>query len=415
MAALPWPSPRQWGMAGVLALACLLAIVVWPEKKIDQPTVSDPDMASVVADVGEPAEQNAVAPATGSSPDKDAAGGAVPAEPPPPATADGATDESLGDVPPTVKAPDDSLPTVTATPPNEKPQTPEAQPEQTTSGQVPVVDQLPETKPDVAPVVADAPPLKVDNDSVGEDQDDRVVKADDSKQVATEEQQLSPEVQAIAESVRRQEEQLASDRNEPVKTTPPQKTAIPETGGGSPVEPSRAPDRSPAPAEIKVVNIAATKHKKIVPVPEPEPAAKVETAVVEKSPPVVKIVADVPKVQPVQDGTGDNLYKKRLAAGERWKKRSDNSRYTVQILTINSADAEKKLKEMLAQDGYKEHADKLTIVRKDDSANTIAVFYGDYDTMTNARNARNSIPSSLRKHNPYAISVDGALRKLGAK
>jgi type II secretory pathway predicted ATPase ExeA/septal ring-binding cell division protein DamX len=116
----------------------------------------------------------------------------------------------------------------------------------------------------------------------------------------------------------------------------------------------------------------------------------------------------------VRDDTVDLLYKKRLAAGEQWTSQQKNNRYTVQLMSLNSDNAEEKVKEMLAQDGFKDNADKLTIVKKNNSPNSIVVFYGDYATMTDARNARNTIPSALRKHNPYAISVNGALRKINS-
>ena len=408
----PRPSARQLKIGGALVLACILTtglVMFWPAKKIEPPTVPDGEVASVVADVGEPIEktppggeasggpgaESGVVDSSDGENDRPPASGEILQPREPSVVTQGAVDE---------KSPESSGPSRQVNP--EQPQVADSN-----SGETQV---SPSTQ-------ADLPPVQVDSGSAAQEPSAALVDAKEQDQAAEQETSLSPEVRAIAESVRQQKERLDSSQNEPPKTAPSESLPVrDETTTSAAVKNSQSVDK-PVAAEINVVNIVATKHKKVLPVhvpepePEPEPAAKVITAVAEKTVPATKVITAVPKVQAVQADSGDTLFKKRLAAGERWKKQTENNRYTVQLLSLNSADAEKKLKEMLAQEGYKEHADKLTIVRKSGSTNTVALFYGDYSTMTDARNARNTIPSSLRKHNPYAISVDGALRKLGAR
>jgi len=66
---------------------------------------------------------------------------------------------------------------------------------------------------------------------------------------------------------------------------------------------------------------------------------------------------------------------------------------------------------MLVKDEYFAIKDNLYILRKKTSPPTLFVFYGTYDSMEQARQARNNMPLFLRKHHPYALSISDAMKK----
>ncbi len=133
---------------------------------------------------------------------------------------------------------------------------------------------------------------------------------------------------------------------------------------------------------------------------------------------------EVPKVvkakpAPVKEPTtvkksagGDRLYSHRISAGTPWLLGLKDDRYTVQLMVISNSDDEEKLKKLLAQESFQGQADKVYILRKESAPDVKYVFYGEYPTMTDARNARNTIPKFLRGNKPYAMSVKGAVRKV---
>ncbi|MDP3480662.1 MAG: AAA family ATPase [Desulfoprunum sp.] len=108
----------------------------------------------------------------------------------------------------------------------------------------------------------------------------------------------------------------------------------------------------------------------------------------------------------------DRQFSRRIAAGTPWLLGLKDDRYTVQLMVITDSDDEKKLKKLLDQESFKGQADKIYILRNESSPDVKYVFYGEYPTMTDARNARNTIPEFLRGNKPYAMSVKGAVRKV---
>ncbi len=122
------------------------------------------------------------------------------------------------------------------------------------------------------------------------------------------------------------------------------------------------------------------------------------------------------QVQDVVDAnahfTTDQLYLKRLAEGISWRAGRRNDKYTVQLMVLTSRTAEKNLKMMLERDDYRGEADNFFIFKNNKELQTIFVFYGEYPTISQARQAQNSLPQFLRVHKPYAISIKGAIAKI---
>lgn len=139
---------------------------------------------------------------------------------------------------------------------------------------------------------------------------------------------------------------------------------------------------------------------------QPTPAAQVVTKTEEAKVETKKAPETATKSENV-----DRVYNRRIAAGTAWLLGQKNDRYTIQLMVVTSGDAEKKVKNMLADEKYRGQADKLYILRNEANPDVQYVYYGDYPTMTDARNARNTMPEFLRNHKPYAMSVKGAVRK----
>ena len=111
--------------------------------------------------------------------------------------------------------------------------------------------------------------------------------------------------------------------------------------------------------------------------------------------------------------TVEQLFQKRLNAAASWERGEKNNKYTVQLMVLTAKNAEQNLKKMLAQSNYRQEAGNFYIFKKNGSTEVVLVFYGEYPTMELARVAQNSLPQFLREHQPYAISVKGALAKVG--
>jgi septal ring-binding cell division protein DamX len=128
---------------------------------------------------------------------------------------------------------------------------------------------------------------------------------------------------------------------------------------------------------------------------------------------VVQPRKEVQKVTAVNKNfTVDQLYSRRIAAGREWRYGVKDNMYTIQLMSLTSKNAEHNLKLMLAQKNYRSQASNFFIFKKNSHPAAIFVYYGEYPTITEARRALKSIPSFLRMHKPYAISVKGAVAKI---
>jgi type II secretory pathway predicted ATPase ExeA len=111
--------------------------------------------------------------------------------------------------------------------------------------------------------------------------------------------------------------------------------------------------------------------------------------------------------------TPDQLYQKRLNAGAGWASGQKNDKFTVQLMVLTAKDAEPNLKKMLAQPNYRQEAGNFFIFKKNGPPVVLFVFYGEYPTMEMAKLAQNSLPQFLHAQQSYAISIKGAMAKVG--
>lgn len=109
---------------------------------------------------------------------------------------------------------------------------------------------------------------------------------------------------------------------------------------------------------------------------------------------------------------GDKLFRERLAASASWLTGIHKEKFTIQLMLLVSEQAQASVAATLAQEEYAPIVDRLYILRKKTTPPTIFVFYGLYDSLEAAREARNNMPVFLRKHHPYPLAVAEALKKL---
>jgi septal ring-binding cell division protein DamX len=120
-----------------------------------------------------------------------------------------------------------------------------------------------------------------------------------------------------------------------------------------------------------------------------------------------------PKKQKIEKAPrdADALFNERLKASSGWLAWAYRDGYTVQLMVLASEDAEENLKKILVDDRYYAIKDQLYILRKI-SPHTIFVFYGNYSSMAEARQARNGLPPFLHDIQPYVLSIQDALKKV---
>ncbi len=108
----------------------------------------------------------------------------------------------------------------------------------------------------------------------------------------------------------------------------------------------------------------------------------------------------------------DKLYNERLLAGRAWESDGKQDMYTVQIMALTSQAAEQNFKKMLAQVNYRQEAGNFYIFKKSSNSGNLFVFYGEYPSIDIARLVTISLPKFLRDHNPYPLSIKGAVAKV---
>jgi type II secretory pathway predicted ATPase ExeA len=109
---------------------------------------------------------------------------------------------------------------------------------------------------------------------------------------------------------------------------------------------------------------------------------------------------------------GEAIFRERLGASANWLAGMYKGGYTIQLMMLSSPKAASSLAGTLVSDDYYPVRDQLYILRKRTNPPMLFVFYGVYDSLDAAREARNGMPVFLRKHQPYPLSISEAMRKI---
>lgn len=115
---------------------------------------------------------------------------------------------------------------------------------------------------------------------------------------------------------------------------------------------------------------------------------------------------------PYEQRDGEAIFRERLGASAGWLAGMYRGGYTIQLMMLSSPTAQSSLVGTLISDEYYPLRDQLYILRKQTNPPTLFVFYGVYDRLDAAREARNSMPVFLRKHQPYPLTISEAMRKI---
>ncbi len=188
------------------------------------------------------------------------------------------------------------------------------------------------------------------------------------------------------------------------------------------VVPKVTPVSPPVPAEAKTVATPPVAPPlptttAVKPAPEtvrtpPEPPTlladkrpiKKETIPHLTSEPVVKKnSSNVPEAEP--------LTQKGLAVGEQWRKGKKNELYTLQVMVLAAEKADEKLKTLLQSEKERKGGAGFVLLKKTTSPATITLFYGEFSSLAEAKDAQSSLPPSLQKYNPYPVSIKKAVGK----
>jgi MSHA biogenesis protein MshM len=175
----------------------------------------------------------------------------------------------------------------------------------------------------------------------------------------------------------------------------------------------------PAPAAFNTESVV---EEVVPPVPDeasaPIRAAEAEapvseppvTTALDETVPVLQAEAVRPTTQEeVLDG--DQLFRERQRASASWLAGAYRGGYTIQLMMLVSEQAQASVTRLLVDDDYRQILDHLYILSRKTTPPTLFVFYGIYESMDEAREARNSMPVFLRKHHPYPLSIAEALKK----
>jgi MSHA biogenesis protein MshM len=104
-----------------------------------------------------------------------------------------------------------------------------------------------------------------------------------------------------------------------------------------------------------------------------------------------------------------------VIAGDRWLAGKEMTSFSIQLMALQSEQAEENLKRILAESEYQKVLSKLVMLKRPSDPPVVLLFYGIYPNMAAARNARNNMPIFLRDRHPYPVSVRGAVEKARAE
>nr|WP_275889142.1 AAA family ATPase [Desulfobulbus rhabdoformis] len=109
---------------------------------------------------------------------------------------------------------------------------------------------------------------------------------------------------------------------------------------------------------------------------------------------------------------GKALLQDRTAASARWLSGELQEKYTIQLMMLSSSSAEYSLASTLASDDYAPVLDLVYVLSNQETPPSIFVYYGVYDTLDAAREARNTMPLFLQQQGPYPLAIADAVEKV---
>ena len=179
----------------------------------------------------------------------------------------------------------------------------------------------------------------------------------------------------------------------------------------SPAEPEAAQGQ-PAPStpqEVQPPAMVENQDEPTTTVREPERVASIDET-------LENYQAPIPARPNRQVETKDSgaYYAQRLAAGSRWLVGGSRNKYTVQLMVLDSKDAQQNVRYMLSDEDYRPIIEKLYILRKSLQPQTVMLYWGEFDSPAEARQAKDHLPEFLSRLEPFEIPVKDAVAKARA-
>jgi len=179
----------------------------------------------------------------------------------------------------------------------------------------------------------------------------------------------------------------------------------------SPAEPE-AVQGQPAPStsqEVQPPAMVENQDEPTTTVREPERVASIDETLENDQ-------APIPARPNRQVETKDSgaYYAQRLAAGSRWLVGGSRNKYTVQLMVLDSKDAQQNVRYMLSDEDYRPIIEKLYILRKSVQPQTVMLYWGEFDSPAEARQAKDQLPEFLSRLEPFEIPVKDAVAKARA-
>jgi len=179
----------------------------------------------------------------------------------------------------------------------------------------------------------------------------------------------------------------------------------------SPAEPEAAQGQ-PAPStpqEVQPPAMVENQDEPTTTVREPERVASIDET-------LENYQAPIPARPNRQVETKDSgaYYAQRLAAGSRWLVGGSRNKYTVQLMVLDSKDAQQNVRYMLSDEDYRPIIEKLYILRKSLQPQTVMLYWGEFDSPAEARQAKDQLPEFLSRLEPFEIPVKDAVAKARA-
>ena len=179
----------------------------------------------------------------------------------------------------------------------------------------------------------------------------------------------------------------------------------------SPAEPEAAQGQ-PAPStpqEVQPPAMVENQDEPTTTVREPERVASIDETLENYQAPI----SARPNRQ-VETKDSGAYYAQRLAAGSRWLVGGSRNKYTVQLMVLDSKDAQQNVRYMLSDEDYRPIIEKLYILRKSVQPQTVMLYWGEFDSPAEARQAKDQLPEFLSRLEPFEIPVKDAVAKARA-
>ncbi len=201
----------------------------------------------------------------------------------------------------------------------------------------------------------------------------------------------------------------------PAATSPP----IPEPSMDVTTQPtsqealSSPAEKLPTPPPTPTVTppppvVASPQAPAATPKPIPKPSMDVTTQPASQEATPVYITVKERKRKHL---SGSKIFDERKRATRTWISGGLRGRYTIQIFMAKAPEAEKQTRHIFDDEVYQKIQDHIYIQQKDFSTPTIFVYHGIYNSMQEARLARDQLPASMKKYNPFPLAIADTIKK----